>query len=143
MALETAIRNSLKKFHDRKFDCFYIAVDAHETFIRPTYDSDAPFEFINDDAKTALQFLSNIDEVCLILWTSMWDDDVELLEEWLATHNIYFSEFNQNQYEDSTAYANFDSKFYFSLLLDDKAGFDPSVDWKTVIREFSCVTKSR
>lgn len=143
MSIKKSIRDALKKYKDRNFSSLYVVVDAHDTFLRATYDPTRPFEFINDDAKTALQFLSAIDEVDLILWTSMWDEDAEHLMSWLAHQGIHFDDFNQNQYEDSTAYANFDQKFYFSLLFDDKAGFDPDVDWQIVIREFSAVTSMR
>lgn len=137
MSLEKAIRTSLKKFRDRNFSWLYISVDAHDTFINSTYDSAQPFKFVNEDAKTALQFLSDIEEVSLILWTSMYQEDIEILTNWLSIHGINFELVNSNEYEESTEYADFDKKFYTSLIFDDKAGFDPDEDWKLVIREFA------
>ena len=47
-------------------------------------------------------------------------------------HDIYSWEFNFNPAIENTKTSCFDDKFYFSVLLDDKAGFDPDTDWKLI-----------
>ena len=47
-------------------------------------------------------------------------------------HDIYSWEFNFNPTIENTQTGCFDDKFYFSILLDDKAGFDPDTDWKLI-----------
>jgi len=41
---------------------------------------------------------------------------------------INFDFVNKNPSENNTSYADFSKKFYFNILLDDKAFFEPS-DW--------------
>jgi hypothetical protein len=47
-------------------------------------------------------------------------------------HGIMPQYFNENTAVENTATGNFSSKFYFSVLLDDKAGFNPETDWVLV-----------
>ena len=47
-------------------------------------------------------------------------------------NNIKHDFFNQNLSVQNTKTGCFDEKFYFSVLLDDKAGFDPNTDWKLI-----------
>jgi hypothetical protein len=49
--------------------------------------------------------------------------------EWLKSYNIHIKYVNENPLEKDTEYASFVKKPYFSIVLDDKAGFDPNHDW--------------
>ena len=48
------------------------------------------------------------------------------------SHGLGFNFWNCNPNIKSTKTGCFDYKFYFSVLLNDKAGFDPDTDWKLI-----------
>ena len=87
---------------------------------------------VNDECIEALQYISSLPETKIIIWSSAFEDDVKRVFELFEQHNITPHFFNENPLVENTSTGNFDKKFYFSLLLDDKAGFDPDVDWRMV-----------
>jgi 2-methylcitrate dehydratase PrpD len=86
-------------------------------------------KFTDLSTPTVLSYLSAQDDVILILWSSSHETEIAKVREWLETFKINIQFINENPLEDNTEYADFSKKFYFNVILDDKAGFDPSVDW--------------
>jgi hypothetical protein len=66
------------------------------------------------------------------MWTSSFIEVQEEALEFFDSHDIYFDYGNQNPEVWNTKTGCFDQKFYFSVLLDDKAGFDFDTDWKLI-----------
>lgn len=123
------IKRAFKKKRERKYPILYVAVDLHETIITPTYKK-------NNDGATlypgAVEVLSNWTkrpDVKLILWTSSHSEPARQQARKLAEHGILFDAFNINPNEPSTDLCDFSKKFYFDILLDDKANFDAETDW--------------
>jgi hypothetical protein len=72
-------------------------------------------------------------ETSIIIWSSCYDRDLDKVWAMFKEHGITPQYFNENTAVENTATGDFERKFYFSVLLDDKAGFDPDVDWKIVV----------
>jgi len=119
-AFETAER--------KKWDKIYVAVDLHETCLKPTWQKDLSKEYY-PHAKEVLQHLSKMDNICLILWSCSLPEVNMEYSDFFKEDGINFDYINENPECPSTDYANFDLKLYFSLGLDDKFGFDPEEDW--------------
>lgn len=136
MAIEDAIIRAYRTAHDRNWNTVYWAVDLHGTVLKSNYANDS-FEFINDSARTALQLLSKLPETRIIIWSSIFAGDADRVRRLFADNNIRVDYVNENPEVTNTLVGNFSSKFYFSVLIDDKAGFIPD-EWSTV--ETSVVT---
>lgn len=125
--------SAYRKMQVREWDKIYVAVDWHDTICRSNYDQNGAFDFI-DGAIEGLKALSDCKETNLILYTSSFSHVVDqflLICE--RDHGIKFDAFNENPEVPNTEYGDFRDKFFFDILLDDKAGFDPETDWDIVI----------
>ncbi len=119
-----------KKKEKRGWQYVYIMVDLHGVVLPSNYHSSNDLRFINSYAEKCLRYLSDADDVILILWSSSHETEIEAVRLWLLQKDIGFNYVNENPLEKNTNYADFSKKPYFSIVLDDKAGFDPDVDWQ-------------
>ena len=119
-----------EKKEKRKWEYVYIMVDLHGVVLPSNYHSYNDLQFTNPHAEEVLRYLSNQDDIILIMWTSSHESEISVVRLWLMRKDIGFSYVNQNPLEKNTEYADFSQKPYFSIVLDDKAGFDPDVDWQ-------------
>lgn len=121
-----AVKGAYKKMYDRKWNKIYYLVDLHETVFCNNYEGLA----INlyPDAIEGLQYLCTLPETRIILWSSVYEEDKQTYVDILKKHDIKVDAFNINPFEKNTKVGCFDEKPYFSVLIDDKAGFIPS-DW--------------
>ena len=129
--LERIIEREFQKAKERRWDCIYIVVDLHETVFKSTYKLTQPEFFPH--AKETLQYLSTRKDIVLICWSSL--SPKQFNEQYLPVFlqsRIIFQFLNENPLEKNTDYADFSKKFYFNILLDDKAGFNPYEDWQIV-----------
>ncbi|HET8688959.1 MAG TPA: hypothetical protein VFM18_20305 [Methanosarcina sp.] len=132
MSIIKAIENAYKKAEERNWDRIYFAIDVHDTILKSNYQ-DGSYEFWNDSSRYALHMLSMRKEVRIILWSSASKEEQEKIATFLYRHGCIVDFFNENPEQPNTSYADFSEKFYFSVLLDDKAGFDPDTDWDKII----------
>lgn len=130
MSLLRAINRAYNVMKERNWDTVYWAVDLHGTVIESNYES-GTYSYISEDAKEALRAISALPETKLILWSSMNGFDQANIMALFKSDGINVDWFNQNPAIENTGTGCFDQKFYFSVLVDDKAGFDPS-DWAEV-----------
>lgn len=131
MSIIKSIDRAYSLLQERNWDTIYWAIDLHGTCIKSNYISEE-YEWINEDAKQCLQLISSLSETKLILWSSCYQEEFDTIDQWFMKNDIYFYCFNENYYISNTETGCFDEKFYFSILLDDKAGFDPDTDWKLI-----------
>lgn len=137
MSIIKAIEKAYQKAESRNWNRIYFAIDVHDTIVKSSYSS-GELEFINESAKHAMRLLSERPEVVTILWSSMYEYDFNLnVKSFFESEGIIFDFINENPMEQSNSYADFGKKFYFSVLLDDKAGFDPDVDWDRIIQFYA------
>lgn len=113
------------------WDKIYIGVDIHETVVKPTWTANIDKEFY-EYAKETLQLMSNDKEICLILWSCSRPELNKQYSEFFQENGITFDYINENPEVTSTVYADFDTKLYFNVGLDDKFGFDVDEDWEAI-----------
>ena len=119
----------------RNWDYLYIAVDWHDTIVPSTYSNDyAGFAYYKDCIE-ALQLMSRRQDIKLILFTSSYSKYCDMLLNDLAVQFVHFNFVNCNPDVPNTETGDFSKKFYYNVMLDDKAGFQPEIDW-TEIKEF-------
>lgn len=128
-----AIARAYKTMRERNWDTIYWAIDLHGVCMTSNYE-EGKHEFVHDFAVDTLRVISDLSESRIILWSSVHEDQKAPIIKAFADKGIKVSGFNHNPHEANTKTGCFDEKFYFSVLLDDKAGFDPMTDWCEVRR---------
>ena len=145
-------KDAIRKNRERGHDTLYVAVDVHGTIFRPSKQThmilgdgaDSPHEEVcsygvTPDyefypcARQVLRWMSDNPRIKLILWTSAMD--VAKLYDELKQADILVDNINHNPDFQFNSYADFSSKFYFDILLDDKAGFDAETDWERLAND--------
>ena len=119
------------------WDKIYVFVDLHSTAIKPNYSTDeVPKEFY-DLAEETLQIMSDIPEICLVMYTCSHPHEIEQYKEFFKSHGINFEYINKNDEvtTEEGGYGYYEDKPYMNVLLDDKAGFFPDEDW-VLVRDF-------
>lgn len=119
----------------RNWDRIYWFIDYHGTIAVPDYLDNSKKNKFYPMAKIVLQYLCKRKDTCLILWTCSHDNDVIKILKWLKENEIYFSYVNDNPECKTTSRVNVDMKPYYNILLDDRAGFEPEIDWILISRE--------
>jgi len=128
-------KRAFQKMLLKNWDTIYVFVDIHETSMKPTWTVEMSTEFYPKSLET-LQLMSNHKNIKLILWSSSLPETNLKYKELFASHNIHFSAINSNPFEKSTVYADFDTKPYISVGLDDKFGFSFEEDWPALYDYF-------
>lgn len=129
--ITNAIRKAFLYAQQRDWTKSFWAIDVHETILVPTRSKVLPTEFY-PDAKETLQLISERVDICPILYTSSRPEEIKHYLQFFAQVGIRFDYANENPEVPSMGYGYFEEKFYFNVLFDDKAGFDPFQDWKRV-----------
>ena len=122
------IEKTFKTKAERKWHTIYFAVDLHGTIIRPGHDK---VEFY-PDAVSVVKWINKRTDCKIILWTSSHKEEIDTFISECAKNGISIDFINENPLEGDSKRACFDKKFYFNVLLDDKAGFDGERDWTRI-----------
>lgn len=125
------IQRAFESKAKRGWNTLYVCVDLHGTLIRPYHDK---IEFY-DYAPDVINWFNNRPDFKVILWTSSHQKEIDEFLTLAKEFCLRFDFVNGNPMEGNSPRANFDQKFYFNILLDDKAGFDPETDWEKIINE--------
>lgn len=131
MGLISYIENVFNGLNNGSFKCIYIMVDVHNTILKPTFDKKETFEYF-PYAKETLQLLSEKENIKLIMWTSSYDEKIQMYLKHFEENGIIFNFVNENKEYGNVSFACFDTKFYYDIGIDDKFGFDAENDWKEI-----------
>jgi len=126
-----AIKRAYEIMEARNWDTIYYAVDLHGVCLESNYTT-GEHVFISDEAVNTLKLIGSLKESKIIIWSSVHDKDKKAILDLFAEHGIPVHGFNSNSTAADTATGCFKEKFYFSVLLDDKAGFDPAIHWAEI-----------
>lgn len=126
-----AINRAYRTKKERNWDTIYWAIDLHGVCIKSNYER-GDYQWINGDAYLGLLSISLRPESKIILWSSVYRDEQADIIKFFQKYGIRVDGFNTNPFEKSNEVSSFAQKFYFSVLLDDKAGFDPNTDWEKI-----------
>ena len=119
----------------RGWDKTYWFFDIHSTILKPNYQyGNIPKEFY-PHAKEAMQIISKLDDVCMVLYTCSHPHEIEQYLEFFKENNIHFQYVNENPEvaTDLNGYGCYDKKPYINVLFEDKAGFNPETEWLEVL----------
>lgn len=141
MSIDLAVTRAFEKKRKNGWDKwpkFYWAIDLHDVIIPGTYTRNNEGRQFYPDAEEVLKWLTKRNDMTLILYTSSWENSIEDIREWMLNRTIRFDYVNANPECDSNDLCCFNVKFFFDVMLEDKAGFEGSVDWteikKTLIK---------
>ena len=131
MGLISYIEKVFNGLNNGSYKCIYIMVDVHNTILKPTFDKKETFEYF-PYAKETLQLLSEKENIKLIMWTSSYDEKIQMYLKHFEENRIIFNFVNENKEYGNVSFACFDTKFYYDIGIDDKFGFDAENDWKEI-----------
>jgi hypothetical protein len=127
-----AIKNCLQAAKERGWEKTYWAVDIHGTMLKPNFKRDEISREFYPYAIEVMQALMLHKNIVKILYTCSYPHEIEQYLEYFAQHGIHFDYVNQNPEVGNGGYGYYEDKFYFNVLMDDKAGFDGETDWKAI-----------
>lgn len=130
--ISKAVRKAYSKFHSRNHDTLYLCVDIHDTIAESNYTG-ISYNFYKE-AIEALKFLSTLKEIRIILYSCCYEKEHPVYVEELRKLGVRVDYFNENPEIPNTLTGCFDKKFYFDILIDDKAGFDYLFDWEVLVK---------
>jgi hypothetical protein len=128
-----AIQRCLDDAKRKGWDKTYWAFDVHGTLLLPTYKTGVVSTEFYPYAKETMQIISRRKDIIKILFTCSYPDEIVTYLDYFKKHNIHFDYVNKNPDVCAGAYGHYESKFYFNVLFEDKAGFDPLTDWEQVL----------
>ncbi len=133
------IFNIARAYHDkriRRWPNVYWCIDVHDVILEGKYS------LMNDGANympnaiKVLRMLAKKPETKLILWTSSYAEPIKKVVEGLKKEDVHFDFINENPDCPNDKLCDFNKKFYFNILLDDKAGMDAAGgDWFLIEEE--------
>lgn len=135
MSIGNAIIRSFEKKYAGGWEHYprmYWAIDLHGVILRSTYREGFGEQTLNEDCLEVLRWLSNRYNMVPILFTASTPEYIKDVIEWLESIGVYFEYVNSNPEVKSKGFCNVEDKFYFDILIDDKAGFELETDWKEV-----------
>lgn len=129
MGLIKRFHESFQEMKKNNWDKIYVAVDIHQTILVPCWREKETYNYY-PFAKKTLQMMSERNDITLILWTSSWDDTANTTyRSHFQKEGIFFEWLNENPECTNTDLACFNKKFYFSVGIDDRFGFDAKFGW--------------
>ena len=127
-----AIDKAYRTARERNWDTIYWAIDLHGVCYPHSYGP-GTYKFLGDHVVRGLQAIVARPESRLILWSACHDNEKPDIIKHFSDHSIPVHYFNENPEIPNTRTGNFTQKFYFSIVIDDKAGFDHDEDWDRII----------
>jgi hypothetical protein len=127
--IHNAIKKAYEQFESRSWDKIYIALDIHGTVADADYTNNS--ECLYESCIQPLQAISKLPEVCVILFSCCHPESYESYFELFNHHGIDVRYFNDNPEVENTKTGCFDRKFYYNIIFEDKAGFEPWM-WPSV-----------
>ena len=129
------IENLFKLKKERNWDTLYWMIDLHNTIFPGKYASDQSYD-VYPYALEVLKWVSDRKDMRIIVWTSSYAKDFFEVQKWFRdNHKIWLDWHNDNPECGNTDYADFGTKPYFNIGLDDKFGFCGETDWLNIKHE--------
>jgi hypothetical protein len=140
MSIKDAVKSAYKKFKERNWDSIYYLVDLHDTVFESSYNGNNVEELkMIPEAIKFLKKLCEFQETKIILWSSVSLEDqdkyIKLFENSIGKVYAFNNnpDYNSAFATNGSKYADFSQKPYFSIIVDDKAGFTKK-DWKRLYK---------
>ena len=137
--MKTRMTNWIDKMftHAREKEWYetYWAIDIHGTVSKPDYRKDSKEIVYYPWAAETLKELTNRKDIKLIMHTSSYPKEIEKYIKDFEKDGIKFDFINENPdvHNSKGSFGYYEQKFYFNVSLEDKAGFDPYLDWEPIL----------
>ena len=128
-----AIDNCFRHARERGWAKTYWAFDIHGTILKPNYKANEISREFYPYAVDVMQMVTRRKDIVKILYTCSYPHEIEQYLEYFEQHGILFDHVNINPDVANGGYGYYRDKFYFNVLMDDKAGFDGEADWEAMI----------
>jgi hypothetical protein len=119
----------------RRWQKIFIAIDVHDVILEGKYNLNNEGAAYMPNCIKVLQQWSKREDISLILWTSGHIGPTSKVLDNLEKQGINFKHVNCNPECPNDPLCDFSKKFYFNILLDDKAGFEGKTDWFLIEKE--------
>lgn len=131
MNIEKSFDAAFKRMKDRNWEKIYVLVDIHDTVFEACYHEKEEHKWY-PFAKEALEIMSHVQQISLILWTSTYENVINDYVKYFKANGIEFDFINRNIETENTSLSCFDDKTYFNVGIDDKFGFEAETDWEII-----------
>lgn len=122
---------------EKNWDYIVVLVDIHDTIFKGTYSEAENYEYLGK-AKEALQLMTKIPNIKMILWSSSYPKKLSDYIIYMSHDDIDFDAINENiEGIENTKLACFDKKLYFNVGIDNAFGFDAERDWNDIYNYLS------
>ena len=138
MDIKKAFEIAFNRKKEKNWEKIYVLVDIHDTILRASYENEETYDYF-PYSREALQLMTNREDVCLILWSGCYDEDIVEYRSHFAEEGILFDYANENPEVGNTSFQNFEVKLYFNVGIDDKFGFEAEMDWIKVIEALGTI----
>ena len=129
------IERAFRRKKERDWDYLFWAIDIHDVLFPGQYASDQEFHPYNGSIEV-LKWISDRSDQKIIIWTSSYSQHFDDVKKFFAKeHSVWLDFHNCNPICSNTDYADFTTKFYFNILLDDKSGMEGDTDWYLIKEE--------
>lgn len=125
---------AFKRMKERSYPKLYWAIDLHDVIIEGKFSKWNEGRAFYPDAHEVLKFLSDHNQMVIILYSASQRDSLDDIIKWLLEHGIKVDYVNDNPDMPTGHLCDFSKKFAFDILLEDKAGFVGETDW-TIIKD--------
>jgi hypothetical protein len=132
MNIIKAIQIAQKKQKERKYQYLYWCIDIHGVILTPTYELNNIGATYYPYCLKTLKILSDSPDQKIILWSSSHSNQLESVRRNLEDKGVDIDFINSNPDYTISEICDFSQKFYFDILLDDKAGFEAESDWEEI-----------
>lgn len=122
-----------KAFSDKdknNWNKIYVLVDVHDTIMQGTHKNEDYLWY--PQALDVLKEMSDMDDICLILWTGSHKETINKIVSKLKDKGILFDYINENPEVGDTNFYCSSGKLYFNVGIDDRFGFDVEKDWGAI-----------
>jgi hypothetical protein len=129
------IQKMFKHSFEKEWYETYWAFDIHGTILIPTFRKDSYDSDFYPYAKETLQLLTKREDIVMIISTSSYPEEIEHYQKVFKENDIHFKYVNENPDIDSSKgnFGYYENKFYFNVMLEDKAGFVPEKEWRQIL----------
>lgn len=138
------LKRSYARYKQKGYKFWYWAVDVHDVLFKGDYKLECELQWL-PNAKRALKIISTIPEIKVILYTSTRKEQTQRIVDKIENETglkVFAINENPDFPNDPGQLCDFEKKFCFDLLLDDKAGFDVHQNaWEDIIEALTVELK--
>ena len=87
MDIGKAFEVAFNRKKEKNWEKIYVVVDIHDTILRACYENEETYDYY-PYAREALQLMTNRDDICMILWSGCYDEQMAVLRKRVSISTI-------------------------------------------------------